>query len=127
MKGNCLILGVLLLFLMGCSTAFGTFPHSTTTQVDLTKPNYRVTKVNAIGKSTGFNLLCFIPIVSPKYTTAMEDLYSKAGVSEGKSTALVNVIQERTDLFLVVFSIPKLIIRAEIIEFIPYFEEKVRK
>jgi hypothetical protein len=124
MKGNCLILGLLFLFLMGCATATGTFPHGTGTQVDLSKANYRVIKANAIGESTGFNLLGIIPIAPPRYTTAMTDLYSKVGISEGKSHALVNVIQERSNLYLILFSIPKLTIRADIIEF---FEESGKK
>ena len=126
MKKNYLILGILFLFLMGCSS-LGTFPHWTGTEVELTKPNYRVTKVNAIGESAGFSLLCLIPIVPPRYTTAMGDLYSKAGVSEGKSTALVNVTQEVSNSCLILFSTPTLTIRADVIEFIPYFEERVAK
>jgi hypothetical protein len=124
MKGNSLILGLLFLFLMGCATAMGTFPHGTGTQVDLSRANYRIVKANAIGTSSGFRLLGIIPLASPRYTTAMSELYSKAGMSEGKSHALVNVIQERSSLYLILFSIPKLTIRADIIEF---FDESGKK
>ena len=124
MKRNYLILGLLFLFLMGCATATGTFPHGTGTQVDLSKANYRIVKANAIGESSGFNLLGIIPIVPPRYTTAMSDLYSRVDILEGKSHALVNVIQERSSLYLILFSIPKLTIRADLIEF---FEESGKK
>ena len=100
--------------------------------MSLSTPNYRVTKLNAIGESTGFCIFgilpdfCLIRIVSPRYTKAMGDLYSKAGVSEGKSTALVNVTQERTGFCPILFCLDWLTIRADIIEFIPYFEERPR-
>jgi hypothetical protein len=108
---------------MGCQS-IGTFPHATGTSVDLTKPNYRITKLNAIGESTGLKLLCVIPMESPTYATAMEDLLSKSGISVGKSSALINVTQETSNTCLILYSIPKLTIRADIIEFIPYFEER---
>jgi len=124
MKGNRLILGLLFLFLMGCATAMGTFPQGTGTQVDLSKANYRIVKANAIGESSGFTLLGIIPLAAPRVISAMSDLYSKVGISEGKSHALVNVAQERSSLYLILFSIPKLTIRADVIEF---FEDSQKK
>ena len=100
----------------GC-TSSGTFPHASNTQVDLSKGNYRVVKANAIGSSSGFKLFMFIPIVAPRYSKAMSRLQQKAGVEEGKAQAIVNVAQEKTSLYLLLFSIPKLTVRADIIEF----------
>jgi len=97
----------------------GTFPSTTlSTSVDLRKSNFRIIKSNAIGKSSGFILFWFIPIVQPTYTGAMSDLYEKAGVAEGRAQALVNVTQENSKLSLLLFSIPRLTVRADIIEFI---------
>jgi hypothetical protein len=84
------ILIFLLLTVTGC-TSRGVFPHSTGTQVDLSRNNYKLVKVNAIGVSRGFYLLGIIPIVPPTYTRAMSDLYSQAGITEGSAQALINV------------------------------------
>ena len=92
-------------------------PQSTTTQVDLSRKNYNVVRSNAVGASHGFSLLGVVPIWSPSYTNAMSDLYQGAGMSEGRAQALVNVNQETSTLYLVVFSMPTLRVRADIIEF----------
>lgn len=100
----------------GC-TSSGTFPSTSATQVDLSKNNYRVVKANAVGSSSGFKLFMFIPIVPTRYSTAMSNLQKQAGVAEGRAQAMVNVTQEESSLYLLLFSIPKLTVRADIIEF----------
>lgn len=117
MKMNCFIPVLTFLFIMGCVSS-GTFPHSTTTSVDLSKKNYRIVKMNAFGESMGFKFLGIIPLISPKYRNAMVDLYSNSGISEGKAHALTNVIQERSSVYLILFSLPKLTVRADVIEFL---------
>jgi hypothetical protein len=107
---------LLVTFLAGCSST-GTFPQTSGTQVDLSRKNFRVVKANAVGSSTGFKLFGFIPFAAPRYTTAMSHLYKKAGIAEGKAQTLTNVTQERSNLYLVLFSLPKLTVRADIIEF----------
>jgi hypothetical protein len=124
MKRICLSIIIICAFVVGCSTARGTFPSSSGTQVDLSKKNYRVVRANAVGESSGFRLLGIIPFASPRYTRAMTDLYSKIGMTEGKAHALVNVVQERSNLYLVLFSIPKLTVRADVIEFLDEVENK---
>jgi len=116
-KPNCFFIILIFVLFTGCVSS-GMFPHTTDTKVDLSKNNYRIIKANAIGKSSGFKLLGIIPIISPKYTKAMKDLYSEIGISEGKARALVNVTQERSSIYLILFSIPELTVRADIIEFI---------
>lgn len=101
---------------VGCAST-GAFPHSTGTQVGLDKKNYRLVKANAIGQSSGFSLLGIIPIVPPTYTAAMSSLYETSGMETGAAQALVNVTQERSSLYLVLFSVPRLTVRADIIEF----------
>ena len=109
--------------LVGCSSV-GTFPHASGTSVDLTKKNYRVVKANVTGESTGFALLGLIPIVSPTYTDAMSNLSAHGGIQEGKAQALVNVTQDRSTIYLILFSIPKLTVRADIVEFLDDSKEK---
>jgi hypothetical protein len=107
---------LLVTFLAGCSST-GTFPQTSGTQVDLSRKNFRVVKANAVGSSTGFKLFGFIPFAAPTYTGAMSRLYKNAGLTEGKAQTLTNVTQERSNLYLVLFSLPKLTVRADIIEF----------
>ncbi len=112
-----IFLFVLLIVSFGCANR-GVVPYATGTQVELTRKNYHVIKSNVIGESSGFSFLGIIPIMPPRYTNAMSDLYSSAGLSKGKAQALVNVVQERSTLYLILFSIPKLTVRADVIEFI---------
>lgn len=100
----------------GC-TSSGSFPSTSATKVDLSRNNYRVVKANAVGESSGFKLFMFIPVVPTRYSEAMSDLHKEAGVVEGKAQALVNVTQEESSLYLLLFSIPKLTVRADVIEF----------
>lgn len=109
----------------GCATRTGTFPHSSETRVDLSKKNYRVVRANAVGESTGFGLLWFIPIVPPRYTDAMSKLYAMSNVTEGSAYALANVTQERADAHFIIFFLPKLIVRGDFIEFME--EEKAEE
>jgi len=102
--------------LSGCASV-GSFQHATGTEVDFTKKNYRVVKANVTGESTGFALLGIIPIVSPSYTDAMTNLSANGGIQVGKAQALVNVSQDHSVIYLILFSIPKLTVRADIVEF----------
>ena len=115
-------MGIILLFgllivLSGCANR-GVVPYGMGTHVELTRKNYRVVKANAIGESSGLYFLGIIPIVPPRRTDALSNLYSSAGLSEGKAQALVNVVQERSTIYLILFSIPKLTVRADVIEFV---------
>jgi len=107
---------VVVFLAVGC-TSTGTFPQTSATQVDLSRKNFHIVKANAIGTSSGFELFCFIPFAAPTYSRAMSDLYKTAGVTEGKAQTLTNVTQERSTLYLLLFSIPQLTIRADVIEF----------
>lgn len=104
------------LLAVGC-TAMGSMPQGTQTTVDLSKKNYRVVKANAVGESTGFSLFGVIPFSSPRHTKAMTNLYAKAEIKEGTAFALTNVLQERSNTYLILFSLPKLSISADVVEF----------
>lgn len=105
------------LLLVGC-TSTGNMPQGTGTDVSLSGNNYKVLKAGARGESGGFNLLGFIPIVSPNFADAKADLYSSVGQPlEGRSIALANQTEDRSTVYLILFSLPRLTITADIVEF----------
>ncbi len=117
MKQMLLYVAALSVLLLNACSSRGSFPHNSGTTVDLSRKNYRIVKPNAIGTSSGFRLLGIIPLAAPSYTSAMSDLYKNARIREGSATALVNISEEESGLYLILFSIPKLTVRADIIEF----------
>jgi len=104
----------------GCSsTRVDENMPSTQTQVSLDRANYKVIKAGAEGRSYGFRfLLGIIPIASPNAAAASADLYRSLGQSvNNKSVALVNVMEDRSTTWLILFSIPKLVITGDVVEF----------
>lgn len=104
----------------GCaSTRVENTGPSTQTQVSLTHANYRVIKAGAVGRSYGFRfLLGIIPITSPTTAAARADLYQNLGEPvNGKSVALINVMEDRSTTWLLLFSIPKRTITGDVVEF----------
>ena len=89
--------------------------HST--QVQLLGNNYRVLQTNIVAKSGGFKLLGFITIKSPSYVKAVSRLYARAGVEEGRPQTLANVVYETGGLNVILFSLPKIRVRADLVEF----------
>jgi hypothetical protein len=108
-----------LILLSGCvAERSGSMPQLTATEVSLKENNYKVLKAGARGKSVGFYLLGLIPIVSPNYADAKSDLYTSVGHKlEGRSVALANQTQDSSSIYLILFSIPKIVITADIVEF----------
>ena len=114
-----LILAVGITALTGCASSGAFRGQATSAEVSLTKKNYKVIKVGAKGESSGFRLLGIIPISSPNYAEAKEALYkSVEGSLEGRAIALVNQTEDVSTLYLILFSIPKVTISADIIEYI---------
>ena len=65
------------------------------------------------------------PIASPHYADAKQKLY--ASVSEplkGRAVALSNEMEDRSVLYLILFSVPKLTVTADVIEFTDQPETK---
>ncbi|MGZ4958492.1 MAG: DUF6567 family protein [Methylomonas sp.] len=89
-----------------------------TTVVGLYRQNYKIVKANATGDSVGFSLLGLLNFKSPGYDEAFAKLYRSAGVSEGKSHALVNIVHDNSSTYFILFSLPKISVRADVIEFI---------
>ena len=90
--------------------------HST--QVGLDGNNYRIIQTNVTAVSKGFKILGFITIKSPSYVKAMSDLYAQTHIQEGRPQALANVVHETAGMNLILFSMPKIRVRADLIEFI---------
>jgi hypothetical protein len=88
-----------------------------TTSVSLATDNYRILKTNVVSTDWGINLLGIFPIISPDYTKAIAKLYTAGEVSEGKPQAIVNILQQNTSPFFILFSIPRITFRADVVEF----------
>jgi hypothetical protein len=103
--------------LAGCASE-GKFEHSTGTDVRLSENNYRMIQPGAKGGSSGFYLLGLIPITSPSYAVAKDRLYKSVGQDlKGRSVALANQTQDKSGLYLILFSIPTVTVTADVIEF----------
>jgi len=110
-----------ILFVCGCGSAHtGRMQQSTDAGVTLREANYKIVKAGARGSSYGFNLLGFIPITTPKYADAKNDLYDDVKQPlEGRSIALANQTEDRSTIWLLLFSLPKIVVTADVIEFNP--------
>ena len=107
---------VVALMLSACG-GHGQMDQGTTTGVQLSHNNYRVLKAGASGSSTGFWFL-FIPIVPRSYASAQADLYRSVGEPlEGRSVALANKTEDRSFFTLLLFSLPRLTVTADVVEF----------
>jgi len=108
---------VFMAILTGCSTE-GEFRQSTGTSVSLAGNNYKLIKEGVRGTSSGFRLLGIIPIVSPTHAGAKASLYESVGQPlTGRSVALANETEDRSSLYLILFSIPKITVTADLVEF----------
>lgn len=101
----------------GCSTV-GSFPATTNSTTSLSRANFRVIEGNVRGQDTGLALFGFIPIVSPSYSNAMSNLRSKVPIA-GKAAAMANVTQDNSTVYLILFSLPRITVTADVIEFLP--------
>ena len=114
------VLSAALFFTTGCSsTRVENNVPSTQTEVSLTHGNYKMVKAGAEGRSYGFRfLLGIIPITAPSTAAARANLYQNVGQSvTGKSVALVNVTEDRSTTWLLLFSVPKIVITGDVVEF----------
>ena len=89
------------------------------TDVRLQEKNFIVIKTNVMGQSSGFSLLGVLTIVPAKFTKAMSRLYVQAEMQPGRPQTLVNLVMEKDATYFILFSLPRIAIRADVIEFIP--------
>lgn len=83
---------------------------------DLGKGNFKIVKAGAVSTQSGFKLFGLFPIVTPSLAKADAELYAQAGNVEGRTVLLANKVEERTGFWLVLFSIPKLTVTADVVE-----------
>ena len=101
----------------GCSS-INVKPQSTGTGVNLSGNNYKLIKPGVSGQSFGFSLLGIIPVWPPSPAVAKRELYRSVGQPlAGRAVALANVSEDRTSWYLVAFSVPRISITADVIEF----------
>jgi hypothetical protein len=121
MKRKILSIAVCLVFmalLTGCANVGEMKGGHTDTSVSLAGKNYKVVQAGVVGHSSGFRLLGVIPITSPNYASAKASLYKsiKEPIT-GRAVALANETEDRSSLYLILFSIPRVTITADVIEF----------
>jgi hypothetical protein len=113
MKIKILCILCLALFLNGC--------HSLRKMPGpiLENRKFKIVKARATSVKYGFKLFGFIPIVNPSHSDAVQEVYDSAGQSfEGRAITLANHTQERTGNWFILFSVPKLTVTADIVEFV---------
>ena len=89
------------------------------TELKLTEGNFSVMKTNVVGQARGFSLLGFITVVPARFQMAMDRLYSNAQMQNGRPQTLGNIIVEKTSAYWILFSIPRVSVRADLLEFTP--------
>ena len=109
-----------LLTSVGCATR-GLLPTEHVTNVNLERKNFEIVQTNVIGTDTGFVLFDLfkfgIPINPCSLTEAMKDMYESARITTGEPVALANVAKEYRYFNLILFSLPRVAIRADVIKF----------
>ena len=119
LAGGCAAVSVLpIAALMGSPNASALEIHSQT-DIRLEAADFIVTKPNVVGESEGFSLLGILTIVPPKFTQAMGRLVTQAEMQPGRPQTLANLIMEKNSSYFILYSLPRISIRADVIEFIP--------
>ena len=89
------------------------------TSVDLAKDNFSVIRTNVVGQSRGFSLLGFITIYPATLTKAMNRMYAAARMLPGRPQSTAHLLIEQSSSYFILFGIPKVEVRADIVEFRP--------
>lgn len=89
------------------------------TTVRLETGNYVTVRTNVVGQSKGFKLLGFITIVPATVDKAMNRMYAAAEVQAGRPQTFAHLMVEQSGIYVILFSIPKVTARADLIEFLP--------
>ncbi len=89
------------------------------TRVSLERGNFSLVRTNVWAQSRGFSLLGFITIYPATLSKAMGRLYSHAGMQPGHAQTISHLVIEQTSSYYILFGIPKVEVRADIVEFGP--------
>jgi len=103
--------------LMGSPNASALEIHNNT-DVRLQEKNFLVIRTNVMGQSSGFSLLGVLTIVPPKFTEAMNRLSTQAEMQPGRPQTLANLVMEKNSSYFILYSLPRISLRADVIEFI---------
>lgn len=90
----------------------------TLTEVHLAQRNYRVVRTQVTGTSRGFALLGLLTLKAPDAIEAFAQLYQEGDVAEGHARALINVMQHSSAPYFILFSLPQITYRADVVEFV---------
>jgi hypothetical protein len=115
--GGCAALAPLAAPLLPNGSASAEFRTATT--VKLEQENFIVVKTNVVGRCKGFSLLGIITIVPARFDTAMDRLYGQAEMQPGRSQTLASLVMERSTTYWILYSVPRVSIRADVVEFVP--------
>jgi hypothetical protein len=105
-------------FTLPLSSGAGQASVLTLTEVNLAQRNYRVVRTNVTGTSRGFALLGLITLMPPDAIEALARLYEAGGIAEGNAIALINVLQQSSAPYFILFSLPEITFRADVVEFV---------
>src|SRR5262249_49518454 len=89
------------------------------TEIRLERNNFVTLKTNVVGKCKGFALLGIITMKPAKLSKALDRCYAQAAIHYGKPQTLVNVVMERNNAYWILFSIPEVSVRGDVVEFNP--------
>ena len=118
MKALVAVLLLCVVLMQGCGGSINTMPQATGTGVELRGDNYKIVQAGAKGESTGFYLLGLLPLSHATYAEAKSNLYLYSGETlKGRSIALANQTYDHSVVYLILFSIPKITLTADIVEF----------
>jgi hypothetical protein len=106
----------------------GSVDARTQTVIRLQEGNFVTIRTNVVGISKGFKLLGFITIRPATLNTAMNQLYAQAEAQHGRPQTIANLIVEHSGIYVILFSIPQVTARADLVEFLirePNEEEEI--
>lgn len=89
------------------------------TSVNLARDNFVLVKTNLVGQSKGFSLLGFITMHPATLTKAMSRMYASAQMPPGRPETLAHLIIEHSNSYWILFGIPKVEVRADVVAFRP--------
>lgn len=89
------------------------------TSIRLERANFVTVKTNAVGQARGWSLFGVLTMAPARLGTAMDRLYISAEMQAGRPQTLANVMAERSSSFYILFSVPRVTVRADVVEFVP--------
>ena len=89
------------------------------TSVKLAEDNFILVRTNVVGSSRGFSLLGVLTIQPATINTAMNRLYAAAQLQPGRPQSIAHLVMEQTSSYWILFGIPRIDVRADIVEFVP--------